>query len=35
MIAILLISFIVLLEIKEWILWNIEHSQSDDKDWPI
>lgn len=25
MIAILLISFIVLLEIKEWILWNIEN----------
>lgn len=32
MIAILIISFIVLLEIKELILWNIEHSQSDDKD---
>lgn len=25
MIAILIISFVILLEVKEWILWNLEH----------
>lgn len=27
-----IISLVVLLEIKEWILWNIKNKESDDKD---
>lgn len=29
MIAILLISFVILLEVKEWILWNLENKTED------